>query len=293
MSIRLRPRAGLVVGCTVAFGCLFIPRQYSSSLSLTCVSVFAPAQKVMARAGRSLGSSLSALSARGSGATEKRDLERKVAELTARLAQERAKSRQMGERLEALAESLRFIRAQKDLTARLAERIEEAEVMGEGAGAQRGILFVDRGSDRDMRKGMVVVAGRSVVGTVRATSPSVSSVLLVTGAGSRFDGEIAATGERGIVCGNGDGTMSMKHVSKVRPEPGMAVVTRGRTGLTPKHLLLGLVTSAKRRPGSLAYEVVLKPVRDLRRLVTVLVVKPALSAADFPARGGGGAAPND
>ena len=75
MSIRLRPRARLVVGCTVAFGCLFIPQQYSSSLSLTCVSAFAPAQKVMARAGRSLGSGLGALWTRGGSATGKRKLE--------------------------------------------------------------------------------------------------------------------------------------------------------------------------------------------------------------------------
>ena len=173
------------------------------------------------------------------------------------------------------------------MLAELADRGSElvrrpARLMGEGAGPQKGLVFIDKGSGSGVQRGMVVVAGRSVVGRVRAASASVSSVLLVTSVGSSFDGQVASTGERGIVAGNGDGTMRMKYVMKSPPRVGEAVVTAGRDGRTPRGLVLGLVAACDRQPGGLTYDVTLRPVRDLDRLDAVDAVRPAVSFSDLP-----------
>jgi len=286
MSTRSRPRPRHVLGGAVVLGCLLIPARYTAPAGLTCASVGAPIQKVLARGARFLAGAFDGLSLWGAAAEKNRRLQARVAQLTEQLHRERGRLAEMSLRFQTLQELGAFLRESQNLVSCHAEDIIEAEVIGRGAGTQRGILFIDRGSGNRIRRGTVVVAGQSVVGRVRATAPSVSSVLLVTSPGSRIDGQLinalGKLGEPGIVVGNGDGTMRMKYVSKSEPQPGDGVLTRGRDGLTPKHLLLGLVAGAERRPGSIIYDIVVRPARDLDRLATVVAVKPAVSATDFP-----------
>jgi len=204
---------------------------------------------------------------------ENRELREKVRKLNEELAYERARAAEAAERLRMLAE---FEPHRRGLFAR------EAEVIGQGTGPQSHVLFIDRGSSDGLSLGMAVAVGHSVVGRIEAVAPSVSSVRLVTSPASRFDGVLVATGERGIVVGNGDGTMRMKYVSGRAPEVGTAVVARGRDGLTPKHFVLGRVTEAARRPGALTCVVRLRPVRDLANVPGVQAVRPAVSLEDFP-----------
>ena len=273
MSIELRPRARLVLGCAAVFGCLLIPARHTTPLALAWVSIVAPVQKVMARGGRLLAFTLDDLLSWRSAAKANRRLTQKIAELKEQLEDERARSAAKDRDLKMLGD---FVLHRQGL------HWYGAEVIGEGAGAQRGLIFIGRGSAGNVEERMVVVAGHSIVGTVRAVAPSVSSVLLENMQGSRLDGQIVTTGERGIVVGNGDGTMRMKYVAREKPERGAGVVARGKDGVTPKHFLLGIIARAERRPGSLIYDVVLKPARDLDRLVSVVAVKPVVSAADFP-----------
>ena len=281
MSIRLRPRHRILLGCLVVFSPLMIPAERTSEISITCVSALAPAQRPLARAGRLLARSLDFLSSlRGSAAVQNRKLKQKVAALTEERDLWRARAEEKNLKLKALGD---FRRYQQGLAPNEAVEIEEAEIIGQGSGVQCGLVFIDRGSLDSLAKGMAVAAGRSIVGTVRAVSPSVSSVLLVTSPASKLDARIISTGERGVVVGNGDGTMLMLYVSKEKPVIGGSVLTTGLDGATPKHFVLGTILSAERRPGTLTYEVILKPLRELDGLVNVVAVRSAVSAADLSA----------
>ncbi len=279
MSIDRRVRPRFVLGCAAVFGCLLVPPRYASSFGISWVSVFAPAQKALARGGRLLAFSLDDIASWRHTAAENRRLREQVHRLTAELAHERA----IGASREASLRTLgAFRRYQQERGQHAVEEVEEAEVVGEGIGAQRGIVFIDRGSNDRVQPGMTAISGKSIVGTVRAVAPSVSAVLLITSSGARFDGQVVETGEPGVVVGNGDGTMTMKYVAQVRPPVGSSVVTRGRDGSTPAHFLLGQVIRAERAPGALAYDIVIRPACDLDRLAGVVVARPAVSAADFP-----------
>lgn len=273
MSIEFRPRARFVLGCAAVFGCFAIPPQLMSQYALTCLGPVEPVQRYMARAGRSMTTFIDDLASFRRAAAENRMLRGRVAELTEQQQQLKALVREKDEKLQMFGE---IDRARPGLVTC------EAEIIGEGAAHQNGILFIDRGSGSGLHRGMAVVAGNSVVGTISAVAPSVSSVLLVTSPASRFDAELASTGEPGVVIGNGDGTMGMKYVSKAAPQQGDGVVTRGRDGVVPRHLLIGMIQAVSRAPGSLTYDITLRPVRDLGRLSGVMAVKAPVAKEDFP-----------
>jgi rod shape-determining protein MreC len=262
-----------VLGCVAVFGCFFLPERHASTVGLAAVSSLEPIEKTLASCGRWLSLGFSNLASFTRSGAEVRKLRVEVAELRERLEAERSRSADKDRRLQMLSE---FASHRQNLT------VTEAEVMGEGAGAERGILYINRGSKDGLREGMAVVAGQSVVGRICAVNANASAVLLVTSRGSRLDGQVTSTGEPGVVIGNGDGTMRMKYVSQTLPKAKDGVVTRGRDGLTPRHFLLGTVVRSRREPGLLTCEVVLKPVRNLDQLASVLVVRPTTSAPDFP-----------
>jgi rod shape-determining protein MreC len=284
MSTEMRSRARLLLGCALVFGPFLIQPNPSATAGVMWVSLFAPVQRVLAAGGHHLGFALDDLAGWRRSGSENRRLRREAAELRARLARQIADSKDKDEKLRQLRE---FAPHRRGLTR------HGAEVIGEGIGAQPGLVFIDRGSDSGIKPGMVVVVGHAIVGAVRAVAPRVSSVRLITSPGARVDSQIVATGEKGIVVGNGDGTMRMKYISKTRPEAGAEVVSRGRDGVTPKHFLMGVVTEVQWRPGQLTYDVTLRPATDLDRLVSVVVVKPSISIEDFPGDGADGGGSNE
>jgi len=290
MSTRLRPRTRILLGCLAVFGPLLVPAHHTSSFSIACVSLLEPVQRPLARGGRLLASSLDFLGSFRGAAAENRRLKQRIVALTEERDVWRARAAEKNRRLAALGA---FRRYQQELGPHQAVEVEEAEVIGEGARARLGLIFVDRGSSDGIEKGMAVAAGRSVVGTVQAVSASVSSVLLVTSPASKLDGRVTSTGERGIVVGNGDGTMRMMYLSKTMPEKGDQVLTTGLDGVTPKLFVLGRVVRATRRSGTLTYDVTLRPLRDLGRLVSVVAVKPAFSPRDLSRGGNDGARRDD
>jgi len=279
MSIDLRPRTRAALGCAAAFGCLLIPARHSSMIRLAWMSAFAPVQKVLARGGQSLAFTLDSISAWRHLARDNRRLRESAASLLAELERERARSRLKDEKLRTLGA---FRRYQQGLGAGAAEEVAECEVIGRGIGAQPDLVLIDRGSRHGLQPGMMVAAGGSVVGQVRGVAASVSSVLLVSSPGCAVAGCITRTGQRGVAVGGGDGRMLLKYITKERPKPGDAVVTSGGDGLTPRHFLLGRVSVATRRPGKLAYRVIVTPVCDLDRLASVVALRPAIPASEFP-----------
>jgi rod shape-determining protein MreC len=258
----IRPRTRLLAGGALVAAPFLLP----SAAPLTVVSLLASLQRPLAVGGRHLAFSLQTIAELRSLAQTNERLQDENARLRAELAHVRARSRARDAKLRHMGEFRRF---QRGLAT------AEADVMGEGAGPNRGILFIDRGSADKIAPGMVAVAGKAIVGTVQAVSTSLSSVRLSTDPGSRIDCEIVRTGEPGIVYGNGDGTMRMEYISKEAPGIGDQVVTRGRDaeGLQPRHFFVGTITQTRRRPGHLAYEVTLEPELDLRSVESVIVVR--------------------
>ena len=166
----IKPRTRVVLGCIAAFGCLAVPARYTSTAGLAAVSAFGFLQEPLARAGRYIGLALDSLASLRDSASRISRLEDEVRRLKEQLGAERAASAEKERRLEALGEFVRHV--ERPAAEQLFKR--EALIIGQGAGTQRGVLFIDRGSSHGIRKGMAVAVGQSIVGTVRAVSPRVS-----------------------------------------------------------------------------------------------------------------------
>ena len=265
MSIKkLRPASFLAVAFVLAIP--LIPSKLADTGSMTLIGTLAAIERPAVRTARFSAGFLQRLISIPSLLSENARLKTDVADLKEQLNIEVAGSSEKSRRIEMLAE---FMPYKQKLS------VCEAAVIGEGAGIHSGYFFIDRGTRDNIRPGVGIVAGKSLIGVVRVSAAGASSVEAVANSTFKIDAELAETGERGIVAGNGDGTLRMLYVSKRRPRIGEGVLTRGRDGYIPRHFLIGTVTAAERKPGELTYDIIVSPVRSVSELSTVLAVIPA------------------
>lgn len=137
-------------------------------------------------------------------------------------------------------------------------------------------IEIDRGTADGVGKGMPVVAGAGLVGTVIDAGRSTSVVRLITDPrsqiGVRFsDGTIA------IASGQGLGTpLSLAQVSASAPTPkkGQLLVTSGLQGAAfPSGIPVGTVSEVSAVHGRLTRPVLMKPVANLSGLQFVAVMQ--------------------
>ena len=68
-------------------------------------------------------------------------------------------------------------------SAKSPSKMVAARIIGTGTGANNKVIFIDRGSNAGVQKGMGVVTPDGIVGNVLAAYPTASKVLLVTDPG--------------------------------------------------------------------------------------------------------------
>lgn len=138
---------------------------------------------------------------------------------------------------------------------------------------------IDKGTDSGIDEGMPVVAGGSLVGRIVQVGPRRSTIRVVSDPGLSVGVRLSATGDLGVVTGDGGRRLVMSLV-----EPGTAVkvgdqvVTSGlQQSQYPPGVPVGKVTAVKRDSAGLTQSVVVTSAADLRRLsfVRVLQWRPA------------------
>src|ERR1039458_2011622 len=150
-------------------------------------------------------------------------------------------------------------------------RMLAARIIGTGTGANNKVVFIDRGSNAGVQKGMGVVTPDGIVGKVLAAYPTASQVLLVT------DPDFAAgvVTEKGQVHGTlkGQGTPQCKvdYVAfEEKVEPGEWVYTSGDDRIFPRGFRVGVVKAV--RPGQPFKEILVEPSGMERGLEDVLIL---------------------
>lgn len=134
-------------------------------------------------------------------------------------------------------------------------------------------ILLNKGASSGIRAGQPVLSSRGVVGRVIETSPHVSRVLLMIDEKSNIDGLIQRTRAEGILQGNGPSGGRLKYVSNLEDvQAGDLILTSGLSGLFPKGLPLGSVTSVNEKADSLFQKIDVAPAVDFSRLEEVLVL---------------------
>lgn len=147
-----------------------------------------------------------------------------------------------------------------------------ANVVGLDPATWSNVLLVDRGSEDDVAKEMIVVSGDGLVGRVIQTSPRVSKVLLVTDVRHAVDALIQRTRDRGVVVGLDRSSCLMKYIPlEAKVEVGDRVISSGLGGLYPKGLVIGTIARVAKSSGGLHQEAIVRPSTDLERIEEVFI----------------------
>lgn len=148
-----------------------------------------------------------------------------------------------------------------------------ANVVGHDPTTWSNVLLVDRGTDEQIGKDMVVVSADGLVGHVIQASPGASKVLLLTDFRHSVDALIQRTRDRGVVVGRDRTSCLMKYIPlDADVQVGDRVITSGMGGLFPKGLVIGTITHVVKREVDLYQEALIRPSADLRRLEEVFVI---------------------
>jgi rod shape-determining protein MreC len=133
-------------------------------------------------------------------------------------------------------------------------------------------VYIDKGSQDNLRPDMPVITPEGVVGKVFRVYPSSSLVLLISDPSSGVGVILEKSRLQGILKGAASGETVLQNVmSDERVNPGEKVLTSGGDRVFPKGLAVGTVAEVE--PGSgLFLRVRVKPAARLERLEEVLVI---------------------
>jgi len=152
-------------------------------------------------------------------------------------------------------------------------RYKAAMVIGRDPSGLLHYLLIDVGSAEGIREGMPVVTERGLVGRIAETGVHSSKVLLILDPASSVNAIVQGSRATGVVEGCLEGGLVMRYVPQGEEvSVGDIILTSGLGGNFPKGLVIGQVTSVRRRDYEVFQEIKLRPTVDFNRLEVVLVI---------------------
>ncbi|HEW81283.1 MAG TPA: rod shape-determining protein MreC, partial [Nitrospirae bacterium] len=160
------------------------------------------------------------------------------------------------------------------LTSERPDEITVAEVFARDPSNWFNVLWINKGSGDGVAKDMVAVTPLGPVGKIHRIFDDGASIILLTDVNSSVAVRLQSTRVVGILEGRGDGTCSLKYVSKrVEVKVGEQVVTSGLDGIFPDGLFVGYVSEVKKEEGEMFQLIQVLPAQDLNAIEEVVILK--------------------
>jgi rod shape-determining protein MreC len=148
-----------------------------------------------------------------------------------------------------------------------------AAVIGRDPSPFLHYVIINRGSNDGIRRGMPVVTNQGLVGRVDAVIGGASRVQLITDPSSLVSVFLQNAGADAIMKGSVSGELTLEMLSQdVKVQKDDVVLTSGLGGEYPPDLLVGQVSSVRKRESDLFQEATVQSVVDFSRLEIVLVI---------------------
>ena len=149
-------------------------------------------------------------------------------------------------------------KALSTFTAQSPSKMLAARIVATGMGPTNKVVFVDRGSNAGVQKGMGVVTPDGIVGMVMAAFPTFAQVLLATDPGFAAGVVSQKNHVRGVLKGLNYGRCRVDYVeNEQKVEMGEEFFTSGDDRVFPKGLPVGRVTAV--RDGASGKEIFVSP----------------------------------
>ena len=135
------------------------------------------------------------------------------------------------------------------------------------------MIFIDKGTDHEVKENLVVMTDAGIIGHVIHVSAKVSKVLLITDSRSAVDSLFQETRGSGVTVGTGQDVCEMKFVPiGANVNIGDKVVSSGRGGVFSKGLVIGVVKNIIKKNQDLFQNITVAPSANLSKLEEVVVV---------------------
>ena len=159
-----------------------------------------------------------------------------------------------------------------DFREQMSVDVVAAEVIGRSSNSWTEIIYLNRGTQDKIVKGLPVVSYDGLVGQVIQAAPGLSQVMLLTDFRSGIDALVQRTRTSGVVSGRGRDVAELKFLpAGADVQPGDRLISSGMGGVFPKGLIIGEVKSIARN-GKQSQRVEVQPSVDFSHLEEVLVL---------------------
>ena len=153
-------------------------------------------------------------------------------------------------------------------------------IIGRSGGNYLDGFIIDKGSKDGIKKGMVVVTSKGLVGQVTSTAINWSEVQSISNENIAVSGMAESTNETsGIVRGYKDADNRLLAKLYYLPQDstikqGDVILTSGYGNLYPKNIRIGKVIAIEEDKGKIMKNAIIEPYVDFNKLEQVLVVIP-------------------
>ncbi len=148
-----------------------------------------------------------------------------------------------------------------------------ATVIGRDPSPFLRYIIIDKGSNQGLRRGMPVVTDQGLVGRVDAVIGSAARVQLITDPTSAVNIRLEKADREAVLTGTLAGDLTLDLVPQdISLELGDVVLTSGLGGSYPRDLIVGQVSTARKRDSDLFQQAFIQPVVDFAQLKIVLVI---------------------
>lgn len=169
--------------------------------------------------------------------------------------------------IELLSALLDFARARPENT------YQAAAVIGRDPSPFQRYIFINRGSDDGLRRGMPVVAQQGLIGRVAQVTANAARVELITDPSSEVSVRIEPSEIDGVLAGSLTGDLFIDLIPQdAEVQTGDLVLTSGIGGTYPANILIGQIGNVRHEATALFRTASVQPVVDFSRLEIVLVI---------------------
>ncbi|MEW5873282.1 MAG: rod shape-determining protein MreC [Chloroflexota bacterium] len=152
-------------------------------------------------------------------------------------------------------------------------RYVAAAVIGRDPSPFLKYVIINRGSDDGLRRGMPVVTQQGLVGRVAAVTAGAARVQLLIDPASSVNVRLEPSRAQAVLLGNVSGELALTMVPQAASvQVGDLVLSSGLGGNYPPNVLIGQITSVRRRETDLFQNGVVQPVVDFERIEIVLII---------------------
>jgi rod shape-determining protein MreC len=168
---------------------------------------------------------------------------------------------------EILSALLEFARANPDY------QYIGASIIGRDPSPFLNYLIINRGADDGLRRGMPVVTQNGLAGRIVQVTASAARVSLVTDPITRINVRVEPSRSPAVLTGSITGDITLEQIPQdANVSPGNLILTSGLGGNYPANIIVGQITSVRRRENALFQSASVQPVTDFSDLSIVLVI---------------------